>query len=258
MREKGFEKPWQILRSKWKMLKQRYLAERRIQSKSGAGGKITIKFKFFDAMDSILGHRPIVQAMSSVINSMDAEANADTEEPIRETSTDSEASFDVLPMSSDGSEVPDVPEVGESSQAQPPIAPQEAWRRPKKRRASTSSVHMSMIREQAEQDQASLTAITDVLNRVVNCFERATAAAERHARSLEVLAEARLPFPQQPPAVSIPYLQEQQPLVYHHQPTTSYQQQQPPPTSYHHQQQQQPPSPSSPENPCSYNTYHSL
>ena len=30
MREKGFEKPWQILRSKWKTLKQRYLAERRI------------------------------------------------------------------------------------------------------------------------------------------------------------------------------------------------------------------------------------
>ena len=70
LRERGFEKPWQIIRSKWKALKQRYLAERRALHKSGASGRAKIKFKYYDIMDSILGHRPIVQAMSSVINSM--------------------------------------------------------------------------------------------------------------------------------------------------------------------------------------------
>ncbi|KAL7408291.1 hypothetical protein ABVT39_021136 [Epinephelus coioides] len=246
MRAKGFDKLWHILRSKWTTLKQRYLAEKRMLCKSGAGGKAKIKFKFYDSMDSILGHRPIVQAMSSVINSIDAEA--DDGEPIRETSMNSEASFDVLPILPHASdETPDVPEEEESSQAQPPSTPQEAWRRPKKCRTLTSSVHVSMIREQAKQDQATLTTISDVLKQAVHCFQRATEAAERHARALEVMSGAWLPIPQQPPPAHNP----QQSFMHHNQPTTSYQ---PPPTSYHHYQQQPP----SPNHSHSYKTYHSL
>ncbi|MEQ2308499.1 hypothetical protein AMECASPLE_028866 [Ameca splendens] len=39
MKEAGFHKPWQILRSKWITLKQKYLAEKRKLGKSGANGK---------------------------------------------------------------------------------------------------------------------------------------------------------------------------------------------------------------------------
>lgn len=70
MKDRGFDKPWQILRSKWKALKQKYLSEKRNLSKSGAGGKSKVKLKYFDLMDEILGQRPIVSSMNSVLNSI--------------------------------------------------------------------------------------------------------------------------------------------------------------------------------------------
>lgn len=44
------------------------MAEKRELSQSGSGGRNS-KFKFFDKMDKIFGHRPIVTSLSSVINS---------------------------------------------------------------------------------------------------------------------------------------------------------------------------------------------
>ncbi len=64
---KGYDKPWTILRNKWKSLKQKYMAEKRKLGRSGAGGKST--FRYFDDMDRILGQRPIVTSLSSNINS---------------------------------------------------------------------------------------------------------------------------------------------------------------------------------------------
>ena len=65
---KGYDKPWDVLRSKWKGLKQRYVSQKRELSRSGARGKIKGKFHLFDELDQILGQRPIVASLDSYIN----------------------------------------------------------------------------------------------------------------------------------------------------------------------------------------------
>lgn len=69
MLEHGFEKPWDIIRTKWKGLKQAYMAEKRKLSKSGAGGKGDVKVKFWKILDDILGSRPVVTSITTNINS---------------------------------------------------------------------------------------------------------------------------------------------------------------------------------------------
>lgn len=69
MATNGYTKPWHILCSKWKVLKQRYLAEKRDLSRSGSVGKMRTKLKFFSEMDRILGQRPVVASFSTNINS---------------------------------------------------------------------------------------------------------------------------------------------------------------------------------------------
>ena len=64
---KGYDKPWNVLMSKWKALRQRYMCEKRQMSRSGAGGKT--KFFFITKIDNILGQRPIVTSLASIINS---------------------------------------------------------------------------------------------------------------------------------------------------------------------------------------------
>ncbi|KAL1276273.1 hypothetical protein QQF64_035896 [Cirrhinus molitorella] len=235
MKEKGFDKPWQILRSKWKALKQKYLSEKRQLCKSGAGGRGKVKFKYFDQMDEILGQRPIVTSMNTVLHSID---DADEDSEMAGCSNDlSSDSLELTASCDDGSmtphdEAPDTPNVLEERERESStLSSQESWRQPRRRR---SSHQMDIFKEQARQDQAILSTMTEVLNRA-GCFERATEAAERHAYALEALAGAQHTFACQQP----PYLLQHPPTYQQQQPPYLSQTKQPP---YYHHPQQPPPS----------------
>lgn len=64
---RGVNKPWEALRTKWKTMKARYLTEKRESGRSGAGGEK--KFDYWEEMDTILGSRPVVTAISTTIDS---------------------------------------------------------------------------------------------------------------------------------------------------------------------------------------------
>ncbi len=51
MVNKGYNKPWDVLRSKWKALKQWYMSQKRELCSSGAGGQIKRKFSRLNKMD---------------------------------------------------------------------------------------------------------------------------------------------------------------------------------------------------------------
>ncbi|XP_062385404.1 uncharacterized protein LOC134072633 isoform X2 [Sardina pilchardus] len=236
----GFRKPWQILRSKWKTLKQKYLAERRKLSKSGAGGKDRICFKYFSIMEEILGQRPIVTSMSKVVNSIDEEEEEDVDPDDRPTPRAKDASIDSSSFDDEptidaetnmDAEAPVTPNIVVEEE-RPALTAQHRWRTSRSRRPSLQSV----VREQAREDNAVLNTISQVMSRAIQCFERATEAAERHATALEALAGIQQPntsHTHHQPPYSL-----QHPTTNHPQPPfTSYSQ----PQHYHHTRPLHPP-----------------
>nr|XP_055072690.1 uncharacterized protein LOC129452707 [Misgurnus anguillicaudatus] len=229
MSNNGYDnKPWDVLRSKWKALKQRYMFQKRQLSRSGAGGKIKGKFDFFDEMDQILGQRPIVASLDSIINSSaetsitDDKSNDEGEvtESVTEESGDgtcslSDASVSATTEALDKS----LPIEEPATQSNPP----RLWQRQSKRdqrkndAGEMRSFYMSFLdqqREQAAQDQKSLESITTVISQAVQCLERCANAAERHAEATQVIAD----MSQQQNRVNYSTFQGQHRFNYHHAP----------------------------------------
>ncbi|KAF6721020.1 hypothetical protein FQA47_018039 [Oryzias melastigma] len=174
------------------------MAEKRKLGQSGAGGKGQITFKYFFQMEEILGQRPMVTSMASVINSMGDDDNGPDTPGTKDASKDSASSLD--DESTTDAEMPGPSNTLEEEEREPQTPQsQQRWRNAKSRRSTLQS----FLREQGRQDNAVLTTISEVLSRAVQCFERATEAAERHANALETLAGIRQPIVsdtrQQPP-----------------------------------------------------------
>ncbi|CAM4733720.1 unnamed protein product [Leuciscus chuanchicus] len=206
----GYTKPWHILRSKWKVLKQRYLVEKRDLSRSGSGGKKRTKFTFFSEMDHILGQRPIVSSFSTNINSSETselceqQGNEDdysvsTDRPPNDSLTPSDSG----PVTDSNTESPSLDQPDETVQQDSDPPPNASrWRRshqhaPKRKQlAELKAIFHDFLdqqREQAERDQQVTQSIASVISQAVQCFERCANAAERHAHASEVMAGLRQP-----------------------------------------------------------------
>ena len=59
----------------------------------------------------------------------------------------------------------------------PALTLRKGWRTSRRKRPTTTSIHLSAFGEQAAADQAALLAMTEVMDRAVGCLERATTAA---------------------------------------------------------------------------------
>lgn len=66
MSNNGYDKTWDVLRSKCKVLKQRYVFKKRELSRNGARGKIKANSTL---MRWVLGQRTLVVSLASNINS---------------------------------------------------------------------------------------------------------------------------------------------------------------------------------------------
>lgn len=69
-KKKGYNKPWHILQSKWKVLKQHYLSKKKHDMMWWFfGGNMRTKFMFFNEMDHKLVKTHMVALLSTNINS---------------------------------------------------------------------------------------------------------------------------------------------------------------------------------------------
>ncbi|KAK7901647.1 hypothetical protein WMY93_018416 [Mugilogobius chulae] len=226
MLEKGFDKPWTILRSKWKNLKQRYMAEKRQLSRSGAGGKKT--FKYFDLIDLILGNRPIVAAITSVINSSGESQkfrifitafvlqNLKTSFFFLDNTENEKDDDDSENQESeaDGEEVDVDGESANGSAPRPTPVRQHFWSRSSRssRFGEAQAFFETFLRqqdEQAERDRENIQSISSNLQTALMCFERCARASERQAQAMELMAASRVqgsywPTPS-PPHTSAPH-----------------------------------------------------
>ncbi|XP_022541601.1 uncharacterized protein LOC111196509 [Astyanax mexicanus] len=188
MSKKGFEKPWPIMRSKWKALKQRYMSEKRQQSASGAAGKTKTNFRFFEKMDNILGQRPIVTSLADTINSSgDGETTMAGQDGHETDTAESETSFE-RPEEQNPAQGQ-----GEQQGRPPASTSQRFWRRSsvRSKQVETGQLYETFLKqqqEQAEREQGTLQSIATVLSQAVQCFERCAEAAERHAHATEIMA----------------------------------------------------------------------
>uniref|UniRef100_A0AAV2MHE5 Uncharacterized protein n=1 Tax=Knipowitschia caucasica TaxID=637954 RepID=A0AAV2MHE5_KNICA len=194
-------------------------------SRSGAGGKGTTLFKYFPVMDVILGQRPIVTSLNTVLNSI---GNEEEEEDPDVGALEEDMSHDLASFEDNPPATPPNPPSTSVAEDEVGDGRSGRWRCPRSRRSSLQSV----LREPAQQDNAVLNNIAQVLARAMDCFERSTAAAERHASALEALVgRHKQPHPtpnyQQHPQA--PYFHQHHPPAQHPQFT------QPQQSQYQHQ-----------------------
>lgn len=71
-------------------------------------------------------------------------------------------------------------------------------------------IQISMLREQAKQDQATLNTISEVLNHAIKCFQKEIDIAEHPACAVEIIDEAQHAF-----SYASVYQHKQQSPTYH-------------------------------------------
>ncbi|KAL2088030.1 hypothetical protein ACEWY4_016858 [Coilia grayii] len=170
--KKGVNKPWEALRTKWKSLKAKYLAEKRESSRSGAGGGVR-RFEYYEELDQILGSTPIVTARSTTIDST-VSPDEDPSDVMEEEEEDDDEK-----ESGDSSARGSSTAMAEDSPVTPAAGGSGLFRRPLKKKVTpfqqVSQQLSDMLKRQERQDEADremLQSLTSSIKRLVDCMER--------------------------------------------------------------------------------------
>ncbi|KAI7790674.1 hypothetical protein IRJ41_001436 [Triplophysa rosa] len=147
-------------------------------------------------MDGILGHRPIVTSLASVINSSVVNGeDIDNDFENTQSNADSEESPDIsdsVGLGADGDRSsPNESQLDSSI----PSVHQRFWTRSSARSTSRRGeltpffdARLRQQQEQADRDKETIQSISTVLTQAVQCFERCAEAAEKQARACEAMA----------------------------------------------------------------------